>query len=73
MRIITKNPGERLFHQWKHYLNNISGIIYIIDASDPTRFIENKQMFESIINMEEFKNLPVAVLGNKIEKMTAVS
>ena len=64
---------EAMRRIWREYFPKIDGIVYLIDAADPDRFEESKNEFEKIINTQEIGNIPIAVLGNKIDKKSAVS
>ena len=56
---------------WKNYYDVADCIIYVIDASDQYRFPENKTEFQKILT--DSPNMPIIVLGNKIDKNGAVS
>lgn len=58
---------------WREYFMKIDGIVYLVDASDPSRFDESKAEFDAIINSDEIGNVPIVILGNKIDKKEAVS
>jgi len=58
---------------WREYFFKIDGIVYLVDASDSARFEESKNEFDSIINSDEIGNVPIVILGNKIDKKEAVS
>lgn len=58
---------------WREYFPKIDAIVYLIDAADPSRFQESKAEFDRIINTSEIGKIPILVLGNKIDKMGAVS
>ena len=58
---------------WKDYLATVNGIIFIIDAADPSRFPEAYEELAALIASEELSKTPICVLGNKIDKETAVS
>lgn len=58
---------------WREYFPKIDAIVYLIDAADPSRFAESKAEFDRIVNTSEIGKIPILVLGNKIDKMGAVS
>lgn len=58
---------------WKDYFVDASAIIYIIDASDPARFVESKGELDAILTNPALIHVPVLVLGNKIDLPKAVS
>ena len=57
---------------WKDYFVSANAIIYMVDASDPRRFGETRKELNSILMNEGLKHVPIAVLGNKIDLITAV-
>ena len=58
---------------WRDYYPKIDAIVYLIDAADPSRFEESKKEFDNIVNTNELGNIPILILGNKIDKNGAVS
>ena len=58
---------------WKDYFPNVNAILFLIDAVDVNRFDEAKIELENILNSPELIDIPVAILGNKIDMNGAVS
>ncbi len=58
---------------WKDYFPAVDGIIFLIDSADSKRFPEAKEELENVLNTPELENIPIAILGNKIDKNGAVS
>ncbi|AFZ81361.1 ADP-ribosylation factor family member protein [Theileria equi strain WA] len=58
---------------WKQYCGNVDAIVFIVDASDRTRFQESAEELKSLLNEEELSNKPFVILGNKIDKQGAAS
>ncbi|RYO84682.1 hypothetical protein DL766_005918 [Monosporascus sp. MC13-8B] len=58
---------------WRDYFPKVSGIVFLIGATDRNRFAEAKAELHSILSMEELSKIPFAVLGNKIDDPDAVS
>ena len=50
---------------------NIQGIVYIVDTADSSRFEESQREFQEIIKNEELKDIPIVIMGNKIDKREA--
>lgn len=57
---------------WKNYFPNLDGIIYMVDAADPKRFEESKKELQMILSATQVANVPILILGNKIDKPGAV-
>ena len=45
----------------------------MVDAAKKERFQESKEELEFLLQTEEIKNIPIAILGNKIDKKEAVT
>ena len=58
---------------WKDYFPAVNAILFLVDAVDVKRFPEAKQELESILETPELVNIPIAILGNKIDMEGAVS
>ncbi|KAG9278520.1 ADP-ribosylation factor-like protein 14 [Astyanax mexicanus] len=50
---------------WKHYYQDSSGLVYVVDSHDQNRLSEAKQELEQILEHEELESKPLIVLANK--------
>lgn len=57
---------------WKDYFPIVNAIIFIIDASDTERIGEANEELQNILLTPEMDKIPVLILGNKIDKETAL-
>jgi GTP-binding protein SAR1 len=57
---------------WREYAGSVDGIVFMVDAADLTRLPEAKQELENLLNMQELKDIPVCVFGNKVDKKEAL-
>jgi small GTP-binding protein len=65
---IWDSPGQSSFRErWLLGLQDSNIIIYMIDVANQLRFEESKQEFWNIMNQNEFKEIPLLILGNKID------
>ncbi|MBD3212442.1 MAG: GTP-binding protein [Candidatus Lokiarchaeota archaeon] len=63
-------PGQRAFRKkWLLGLQDSNILIYMIDVSNQLQFEESKREFWRILNRYELKNVPLIILGNKIDLM----
>merc|ERR1712151_487053 len=58
---------------WKDYFATVDGIIFLVDASDRTRFNEAKEELSGLLDEQAVSHVPFVVLGNKIDIPTAAS
>lgn len=58
---------------WKDYFPAVSAILFLVDSVDVNRFPEAKKELEKILETPELVNIPIAILGNKIDMKGSVS
>ena len=58
---------------WSTYLEEIDGIVFIVDASDSSRFGEAQNELHHLLRKDTLSETPILVLGNKIDLPKAVS
>ena len=58
---------------WREYLLKIDAIVYLVDVSAPERFPDSKKEFDKVVFSDELRNVPILILGNKIDKQGAVN
>eukprot|EP01087_Luapelamoeba_hula_P007387 TRINITY_DN1815_c0_g1_i1.p1 TRINITY_DN1815_c0_g1~~TRINITY_DN1815_c0_g1_i1.p1 ORF type:complete len:229 (-),score=42.70 TRINITY_DN1815_c0_g1_i1:119-706(-) len=54
---------------WKDYLIDVDVIVFMVDAADPDRLDESKEVLSELLATEAVAKVPVLVLGNKIDKI----
>ncbi|AKU37472.1 GTP-binding protein [Scale drop disease virus] len=57
---------------WQNYFHVVDAIVYIVDCADLTRLTEAKIEFDALLNDELLHDVPILVLGNKIDKQNAI-
>jgi len=58
---------------WKDYFPAVDGILFLVDSADIKRFEEARSELSNVIQTPELENIPIAILGNKIDKNGAAS
>ena len=64
---------EAMRKMWREYFPKIDAIVYLVDSADPERFDESQREFQKILETDELGNIPILILGNKIDKKGSVS
>ncbi|HUW90648.1 MAG TPA: ADP-ribosylation factor-like protein [Candidatus Nanopelagicaceae bacterium] len=65
---VWDSPGQSTFREkWLLGLQDSNIIIYIIDVANQLRFDESKTEFWKIYNENDLKDIPLLILGNKID------
>ena len=58
---------------WKNFYCNVDAIVYMIDAHDKERFAESKLELDALFMIDELREKPFLILGNKTDAQGAVS
>uniref|UniRef100_A0AC34FZE4 Uncharacterized protein n=1 Tax=Panagrolaimus sp. ES5 TaxID=591445 RepID=A0AC34FZE4_9BILA len=57
---------------WKNYFPIADAIIFLIDAADFERIDEARAELLDLITDEEISDIPILILGNKVDKSSAM-
>eukprot|EP00382_Lankesteria_abbotti_P005689 CAMPEP_0113847080 /NCGR_PEP_ID=MMETSP0372-20130328/1666_1 /TAXON_ID=340204 /ORGANISM="Lankesteria abbotti" /LENGTH=192 /DNA_ID=CAMNT_0000816299 /DNA_START=31 /DNA_END=609 /DNA_ORIENTATION=- /assembly_acc=CAM_ASM_000359 len=52
---------------WKDYFSTVDAIVFMVDASDKSRFDEAREELSVLLDSQELQTVPFVVLGNKID------
>ncbi|KAB1279353.1 GTP-binding protein SAR1b [Camelus dromedarius] len=58
---------------WKNYLPAINGIVFLVNCADHQRLFESKEELDLLMTDKTTANVPILILGNKIDRPEAVS
>ncbi|XP_049849554.1 uncharacterized protein LOC126319894 [Schistocerca gregaria] len=58
---------------WKEYFLEVNAVVFLVDTSNPARFPECKKELDSLLEAEELRKVPFAILGNKIDNLNSVT
>jgi ADP-ribosylation factor protein 1 len=50
---------------WRHYFNNVNGLFYVVDSSDPERVNESAEELHSVLEDDQMSGVPVVIIANK--------
>ena len=50
---------------WCHYLEDATGVIFVVDSVDKQRFSEAKEELHRIVKNRKLQNFPILILANK--------
>jgi len=74
LNVTVFNVGENKIRVlWKHYYQNINGLIYVVDSNDKDRIEEACDQLKYLLDEEELKDCVVLVLANKQDLSGALS
>ncbi|VFQ88124.1 unnamed protein product [Cuscuta campestris] len=66
--------GQRRFRtMWERYCRGVSAIIYVVDAADRDSVPISRTELHDLLSKPSLSNIPLLVLGNKIDKSEALS
>ncbi|EKX42739.1 hypothetical protein GUITHDRAFT_175454 [Guillardia theta CCMP2712] len=63
---------EALRGIWDKYYSDAHGLVWVVDASDPSRFEEALQTLEGLLEEPELQDVPLLIFVNKQDKQGAV-
>ncbi|XP_076449446.1 uncharacterized protein LOC143285887 [Babylonia areolata] len=58
--------GQKALRQlWRHYYENSSGVLYVVDSADRERLQESREELQHVCQSPDMAGVPVVVLANK--------
>ena len=65
MTIWDVGGGVKMPPLWAHYTEGAQGIVFIVDANDPSRFTDARKELTILLNEEDTAEVPFLILANK--------
>ena len=53
---------------YRDYFVQLDGIVFLVDAADSQRFEESRKELTGLLSSNDLKDVPIVILGNKIDK-----
>ncbi|EKX36942.1 hypothetical protein GUITHDRAFT_158647 [Guillardia theta CCMP2712] len=63
---------EQVRDLWEEYYSGADAIVFMVDSADRARFGEAKREIQQILSVEDIADVPILVLGNKIDLEASV-
>ncbi|KAK4476746.1 hypothetical protein RD792_015906, partial [Penstemon davidsonii] len=57
---------------WRHYFQNVKGLIYVVDSSDRDRVLEARDELHTLLDQDELRDAVLLVFANKQDLPNAV-
>ena len=75
LKLCTVDLGghETVRKVWSDYFPKVDAIVYIVDSANPSRFEESKAEFDEVIGTPDLGDIPILILGNKVDKKGSVT
>jgi len=69
LKLTTYDLGghKQARHVWYKYFPAVSGIVFIVDCNERSRFEEAREELHGLMQDDIIKDVPLLVLGNKID------
>jgi ADP-ribosylation factor-like protein 13B len=65
MQFFDLGGGAKIRNIWKNYYGKMHGIVFVVDAADPDRMDEAKEVLHAMLNDPTSKGKPLAIFANK--------
>jgi len=75
LRFVVWDVGgqDKIRPLWKHYFQNTTGMIYVVDSNDRDRAEEAARELRHLLAEEELRNVALLILANKQDLPNAMS
>ncbi|XP_052827869.1 uncharacterized protein LOC106879364 [Octopus bimaculoides] len=64
---------DKIRSLWKHYYQDISCLLYVVDSADKNRMAESRYELNAVLRQKEMEDVPVIILANKQDLPNALS
>ena len=63
----TSPRSTRIAQIWGDYMHDINAVVFMVDSMDRERLNESKIELDKLFNLEQLKDVPFLVFGNKVD------
>lgn len=65
--------GQEAIRQiWKQYLENVSGLVFVVDSSDQARIPQARECLHALVRDPNLAGVPIVLVANKQDLITAL-
>lgn len=72
LRLFDVGGGKQIRSIWTEYYGEVHGVIFVVDAADPTRFDEARELLHAAYAAELLTDKPLLILANKKDLPQAI-
>lgn len=72
-KIVDVGGHKSMRKIWRNFYMKTNAIVFMVDAADEGRIEESRQELMNVLNDFNAKDIPILILGNKIDMRTAMS
>ena len=72
-RVFDLGGHETARRLWREYFATVDAVVYVVDAVDRDRLPEARQELNAMLAEEDLQDVPILILGNKIDLPWAAS
>ena len=71
MQFFDLGGGAKIRNIWKNYYGKMHGLVFVVDAADPDRIDEAKEVLHAMLSDPSSKGKPLLIFANKQDLINA--